>query len=164
MFTAPSKLPARALAGMAAASFAAVGVVLVAQHQFGVKPCPWCVLQRAIYLLIGAFSLLGWALQSRRALRQAALVLVLMLCAAGLTAAVFQHEVASQSASCAMGLADRIVTVLGLEDLWPSVFMITANCADAAAYRLLGLPYEVWSGLLFAGLAAVGLVVLNKRH
>lgn len=41
MFIQPSKLPARALAGMAVASFAAVGVALVAQHQFGVKPCPW---------------------------------------------------------------------------------------------------------------------------
>jgi protein dithiol:quinone oxidoreductase len=163
MFATPSKLPARALLGMAAASFAAVGVALVAQHQFGVKPCPWCVLQRAVFLAIGVFSLLGWLVHARRALRQAALVVVLMLCAAGLTAAVFQHEVASQSASCAMGLADKIVTTLGLEELWPSVFMITANCAEAAAYRLLGLPYEVWSGLLFAGLAALGLVVLGKR-
>ena len=163
MFIQPSKLPARALAGMAVASFAAVGIALIAQHQFGVKPCPWCVLQRAIFLVIGAVSLLGWLVQSKRALRQAALVVVLMLCAAGLTAAVFQHEVASQSATCAMGLADKIVTALGLEELWPSVFMITANCAEAAAYRLVGLPYEVWSGVLFAALAALGLVVLNKR-
>ena len=103
MFIQPSKLPARALAGMAVASFAAVGVALIAQHQFGVKPCPWCVLQRAIFLLIGAFSLVGWLVQAKRSLRQAALVAVLVLCAAGLTAAVFQHEVASQSASCAMG-------------------------------------------------------------
>jgi len=164
MFSSPSKLPARVLAGMAVASFAAVGIALIAQHQFGVKPCPWCVLQRAIFLAIGAFSLLGWLLSDRRALRQAAVVLVLVLCAAGLTAAVFQHEVASQTASCAMGLADKIVTALGLEELWPPVFMITANCAEAAAYRLMGLPYEVWSGLLFAGLAALGLWVLNQRR
>jgi disulfide bond formation protein DsbB len=91
-------------------------------------------------------------------------VLVLVLCAAGLTAAVFQHEVASQTATCAMGLADNIVTALGLEDLWPSVFMITANCAEAAAYRLIGLPYEVWSGLLFAAMGALGLLVLNQRR
>lgn len=163
MFIQPSKLPARALAGMAVASFAGVGIALIAQHQFGVKPCPWCVLQRGIFLLIGTVSLLGWLMQARRALRQAALVAVLLLCAAGLTAAVFQHEVASQSATCAMGLADRIVTVLNLEELWPTVFMITANCAEAAAYRLIGLPYEVWSGLLFAGMAALGLVALGKR-
>ncbi len=164
MFIQPSKLPARALAAMALASFAGVGIALVAQHQFGVKPCPWCVLQRGIFLLIGAFSLLGWLVQARRTLRQTALVAVLLLCAAGVTAAVFQHEVASQTATCAMGLADKIVTALGLEELWPSVFMITANCAEAAAYRLIGLPYEVWSGILFAALAAVGLWVLNQRR
>ncbi|MFG6490383.1 disulfide bond formation protein B [Roseateles sp. BYS78W] len=163
LFVQPSKLPARALAGMAVASFAAVGVALIAQHQFGVKPCPWCVLQRAIFLVIGALSLLGWLVQAKRSLRQAAVVLVLVMCAAGLTAAVFQHEVAAESASCALGLADKIVTALGLEELWPSVFMITANCSEAAAYKLLGLPYEVWSGLLFAGLGALGLIVLTKR-
>ena len=81
-----------------------------------------------------------------------------------MTAAVFQHEVASQSASCAMGLADRTLTALGLEELWPSMFMVTANCADAAAYRLIGLPYEVCSGLLFAVLAAVGLWLLGQRR
>jgi disulfide bond formation protein DsbB len=164
MFSTPSKLPARVLAGMAVASFGAVGIALIAQHQFGVKPCPWCVLQRAIFLVIGAVALLGWLVQAKRSLRQPALVVVLMLCAAGLTAAVFQHEVASQSASCAMGMADKVVTALGLEELWPSVFMITANCAEAAAYRLLGLPYEVWSGLLFAALAALGLLALNQRR
>ena len=163
MFDTPSKLPARALAAMAVASFAAVGAALVAQYQFGVKPCPWCVLQRAVFLLIGALSLVGWLVQAKRPLRQAVLVLVLMLCAAGLTAAVFQHEVASQTATCAMGLADNIVTALNLEELWPSVFMITANCAEAAAYRLLGLPYEVWSGLLFTALGALGLLVLTRR-
>lgn len=162
-FIKPSKVPARALAAMSLASFAAVGVALIAQHQFGVKPCPWCVLQRGILLLIGVFALLGWLVLAKRPLRQASVVAVLLLCAAGLTAAVFQHEVASQTASCAMGLADKIVTALGLEELWPSVFMITANCSEAAAYRFVGLPYEIWSGLLFAGLGALGLVVLSRR-
>jgi protein dithiol:quinone oxidoreductase len=162
-FIKPSKFPARALAAMGLASVAAVAVALIAQHKFGVKPCPWCVLQRGVFLLIGAFSLLGWLVQAKRPLRQAALVAVLLLCAAGLTAAVFQHEVASQTASCAMGLADKIVATLGLEELWPPVFMITANCAEAAAYRFVGLPYEVWSGLLFAAMGALGLVVLGKR-
>ncbi len=163
MFLQPSKLPARALAATALASFGAVGAALIAQHQFGIKPCPWCVLQRAIYLVVGALALIGWLGQSRRALRQAVVVLILVMCTAGLTAAVFQHEVAAQSASCALSLADKIVTALELEELWPSVFMITANCAEAAAYRLLGLPYEVWSGLLFAGLGALGLVTLTRR-
>jgi len=62
-----------------------------------------------------------------------------------------------------MGLADKIITALNLEDLWPSVFMVTANCSEAAAYRFIGLPYEIWSGLLFVGLGALGVAVLPKR-
>ncbi|PZP36761.1 MAG: disulfide bond formation protein B [Roseateles depolymerans] len=158
------KSPAgRVLLALTLFSWGAVGAALIAQHQFGVKPCPWCVLQRGIYLLIGGFSLLGWLAQSRRPLRQAALVAVLLLCAAGLTAAVFQHEVAAQTESCAMGLADRILGALNLEEAWPPVFMVTAGCAEAAAYKLLGLGYDLWSGLLYAVLGALALFTLSRR-
>lgn len=160
----PAPVAARALAALAVLSLGAVGAALIAQHQFGIKPCPWCVLQRGIYLLIGAVSLLGWLLQSRRPLRQGALLLVLVLCAAGLTAAVFQHAVAAQTESCTMGLADRILDALNLETLWPAVFMVTASCAEAAAYRLMGLSYDIWSGLLFAALALLALLALRLRR
>jgi disulfide bond formation protein DsbB len=163
MFMTPSKLPAQVLAGIALSCLAAVGIALTAQHAFGVKPCPWCVMQRGIFLLIALFAAVGWMVHKNRTLRQTALVLCLIGCAAGLTAAVFQHEVASQTASCAMGLADRVLTALNLEELWPTVFMVTANCAEAAAYRMLGLPYEIWSGLLYAGLGALSIMALNKR-
>ncbi len=163
MFLTPSKLPAQVLAGMALASLAAVGAALVAQHGFGVKPCPWCVLQRGVFLLIAGVAGVGWLMSKTRTVRQATLLICLLLCAAGLTAAVFQHEVASQTASCALGLADRIISGLNLEELSPQVFMVTATCADAAAARLLGLPYEVWSGLLYAGLGALGVMALGKR-
>jgi disulfide bond formation protein DsbB len=163
MFLEPSKLPARVLAGVTLGSVAALGIVLVAQHVYGVKPCPWCVLQRGIFMVIAAVSALGWLVSRQRTLRQGTLVLLLLLCAAGLTAAVFQHEVAAQSASCKLGLADKLIEALNLEELWPQVFMITANCAEAAAYHILGLPYEIWSGLLYAGFGALALMSLGKR-
>ena len=37
----------------------AIGAALVSQHVYGMEPCPWCVLQRLIFLAIGAFALLG---------------------------------------------------------------------------------------------------------
>ncbi len=154
---------AGALLALTVLSWGAVGVALIAQHQFGVKPCPWCVLQRGIYLLIGGFALLGWLAQASRPLRRGALALVLLLCVAGIAAAVYQHEVAAQTESCAMGLADRILGALDLEERWPPVFMVTAGCAEAAAYRLLGLPYEIWSGVLYALLALQALISLRRR-
>ena len=161
MFLVASKLPGRALAGIALVSFAAVAVALAAQHAFGVKPCPWCVMQRGIFLLIGAIALLGWFL--RGVARKGSFALVIALAVCGLAAAVYQNQVAAKSLSCAMTLADRINTALGLEDALPYVFMVTANCSEAAAYRLLGLPYELWSGLLYAAIAAMAFIALRQR-
>jgi protein dithiol:quinone oxidoreductase len=163
MFLTVSKLPARLLACIALACFAALAGALIAQHGFNVKPCPWCVMQRGIFLLIGATAALGWLLKSSSALRRIAFALVALLALAGLASAYYQHDVASKLASCDMTLADRVITALGLEELWPPVFMVTASCAEAAAYRLLGLPYEIWSALLFAALLVAGLLGLRKR-
>jgi len=162
MFLAASKLPGRALAGIALASFAALAFALIAQHGFGVKPCPWCVLQRGIFILIGTVAAMGWLLGSKGP-RKAALLLVALLAFGGIAAAVFQHEVAAQMESCVMTFADRTLTALNLEERLPYVFMVTASCAEAAAYRLLGLSYEIWSGLLYAGIALLSLLAFRRR-
>lgn len=151
-----------------------LGVALVAQYQFGVKPCPWCILQRVLVIALAVLALTGgmaaWAMKKAGRLRGSQIVArglavpIVLLALTGVVAATYQNAVASDSASCAMTVADRIITTLGLEELWPTMFMITANCAEAHAYRLLSLPYEVWSGLLFAGLAAVGLWLLGQRR
>lgn len=164
MFLPANRLPARVLAFICLASLLSVGAALVAQHQFGVKPCPWCVMQRGIYLLIAAVAGLGWLLRSQRPLRSAALGLILALALAGLVSAYYQHEVAAQMASCDMTFADRLLVALNLEELWPPVFMVTASCAEAAAYRLLGLPYEIWSGLLYLILALLSLLALRSKR
>ena len=43
---------ARLLWGMAAACVAALALALVAQYVGHMEPCPWCVLQRVIYVVI----------------------------------------------------------------------------------------------------------------
>lgn len=163
MFLARSKLPARALGLVCLASLAALATALIAQHGFGIRPCPWCVMQRGVFMLIALAAGLGWLLKRQRGLRQAALGLVALLSLAGVAAAYFQHEVASKLDSCDLTLADRIVSALQLDTYLPSVFMATASCAQASAYRFLGLPYELWSGLLFLGFAGLSLLALRKR-
>lgn len=163
MFLTPSKMPGKVLGGICLASVASLACALIAQHGFGIKPCPWCVLQRGIFILIALASGLGWLLQKTRPARQASLSLVLLLALAGLAAAWYQHDVAAKMASCDLTLADRILTGLDLENLLPSVFMVTASCSQAAAYRLLGLPYEFWSGLLYLSFTLLSLQALRKR-
>lgn len=152
----------RVLAFSALVSIAGVAAALVAQYQFNVKPCPWCVMQRGIFILIAVVSGLGWILQRVGFARVLALLLTAVLGVAGLVSAGYQHEVASKLASCDMTFADRVLTALDLEMRLPSVFMVTASCSEASAYTLAGLPYEIWSGALFTLIALLSLLTLKR--
>ena len=151
------------LVAMAAACVAAVAAALVAQHGFDMQPCPWCILQRVIYLALAAVCVLAAALPSR-ALRVALSGLALVLALLGAASAIYQHVVAAKLASCNLTLADKIITALGIESLLPELFQVTATCADAAV-SVLGVPFEYWSLALFALLALVAVSVLGRlRH
>lgn len=142
----------RCLLAVAAVSVGSVGLALVSQYQFGMLPCPWCTFQRLLYLVVGVLALAAALLPglARRLLAGlAALVAV-----GGVAAAYWQHFHAAASASCDLTLADKILRQLGLFDLAPSVFAPMASCADASV-SLLGVPYAIWSLVLFAALAAV---------
>jgi disulfide bond formation protein DsbB len=150
------------LLAIAAASFGAIGVALVTQYAFDMQPCPWCVLQRLMFIVIGVLALLGLAWRS--ALGQRVLpLLLLLLCGCGIAAALWQHFVAAASASCNQTLADRIVSGLQLDALLPQVFQATATCADAAV-DLAGVPYAFWSlGLLLLIETAALMLMVRPR-
>ena len=145
---------------VALGSFAAVAAALVSQHVYRMEPCPWCVLQRLMFVAIGAFALLGLVWRGPAGTRVAG-TFALMLAAAGLAAALWQHFVAAQSASCNLTLADRIVNATGLNALLPGVFEARASCADAAV-SLLGVSYDFWSAAVFAAIGALMIVALRR--
>lgn len=149
------------LAAIAAACAASVGAALYAQHVWGMQPCPWCILQRLIYCVIAVTAGLAALLPGAggRGLAGGAALLAV----AGAAAALWQNRVAAKSASCDLTLADRIVSGLGLDALWPSVFEVRASCADAAV-SVLGVPFEIWSLLLFAGVAVLALRIAFSRR
>jgi len=154
--------PARVFAAVALACVAAVGAALVSQHVFDMQPCPWCVLQRLIFLTIALACGLGLLWRSATGRRVAA-SLGLLLALSGVAAALWHYFVATSSASCVQTLADKIVSgFLQLDTLLPEVFAARASCADGAV-KLLGIPYPLWSLALFvvAGLAL--LQVLRYR-
>ena len=146
---------------VALASFGGVAAALVSQHVYAMEPCPWCVLQRLIFLVIGAFALLGLLWPGFVGRRLAATV-ALLLALSGLAAALWQHFVSAASASCNLTLADRIVSGFGLDSLLPDVFMPRASCADAAV-DLLGVPNAFWAAALFVLCALAMLRALRMR-
>ena len=119
------------------------------------EPCPWCVLQRLIFAVVGVLALIGAAVRVPTA-RWIVAGLGALLSLAGIAAALWQQFVAAKSASCNLTLADRIVAWTQLDQKLPDVFEARASCADAAV-SLLGVPYAMWSALVFA-LCVVALV------
>ena len=133
------------------------GAALVSQHVFDMQPCPWCVLQRAIFLAIAIAC--GVGLLWRRL--GAALGIVFALC--GIAAALWQHFQAAASASCNLTLADKIVSRwLHLDSVAPDVFEARANCADVVV-SLLGVSYDFWSLGLFILIALALWGMLRQR-
>ena len=157
-----AKRPATLLAAIAVLSLAAVAAALWTQHVWDMQPCPWCVLQRLIFVSIALAALPGLLLRSRMGCGISAIV-VIALSLAGVAAALWQHFVAAVSASCNQTLADQIVSGLGLDGMLPEVFQARANCADAAV-KLAGVPYEFWSLTLFVLMATLALFTLIRSR
>lgn len=132
--------------------FSGLVVALVSQHVFDMQPCAWCTLQRLLYLVMGVLALFAWWWRGRHGRSRRRFSVLAGLCAltalSGLAAALYQHFVASNSQSCALSLADRIIKAPGLDEWAPWFFKATAFCHEANV-PLLGVPYAVWSMGLF---------------
>jgi len=140
---------------VAAVSIAALAAALVSQHVYDMQPCPWCVLQRLVFVAIVVFAVLGFVWRGAAGGRVAG-TFALLLALVGIGAALWQQLVAAKSASCNLTLADRIVNATTLDRLLPDVFEARASCADAAV-SLLGVPYAYWAAAVFA-LCAIALL------
>jgi len=145
---------------VAVLAFGVVVAALVSQHAFEMQPCPWCVLQRLIFVAIGVFAVLGLVWRGPAGSRVAG-TFALLLAIAGIAAALWQHFVAAKSASCNLTLADRVMSASQLDRLLPDVFEARASCADAAV-NLFGLPYAMWSALAFVACAVVLIRILGR--
>ncbi|MBQ1762854.1 MAG: disulfide bond formation protein B [Aquincola sp.] len=145
---------------IALVSLAAVAAALVSQHVFDMQPCPWCVLQRVIFVAIAIACVIGLVIRNGLG-RGLSALLVLLLSLGGAAAALWQHFVAAATASCNLTLADRIVSGLQLDSLAPEVFQARASCADAAV-KVLGVPYEFFSLALFVVFALAAVRLLRR--
>jgi protein dithiol:quinone oxidoreductase len=133
----------RSLFGIAALCVIGVLLALIGQYRFDMRPCPWCILQRFIFIVIALVAMVAAVIDSRPA-RRAYATLIVLLSACGAASALWQHFVAAKSDSCALTLADKVITALRLESLVPDLFGVTGSCADAAV-SVFGVPFDFWS-------------------
>ena len=115
-------------------------------------PCPLCIFQRLLYLVVMVFALAGalWPGASRIWGGLTALA-----AAGGMATAAYQSwlqlapEVASECGFGEPTLIEQLVDWLGMQ--WPAMFMATGFCSSKE-WVFLGLSMANWSIACFAAL------------
>ncbi|HEY5801795.1 MAG TPA: disulfide bond formation protein B [Burkholderiaceae bacterium] len=141
-------------------SFAVIGAALYLQHVEMMAPCPYCVMQRYAFLVLGIFALLGAS--GNAGLRKAGGVLALL---AGLTGAgiAIRHIwiQAHPGLSCGIDPLETSLNKIPTATLLPSVFKADGLCTQV--HELFGLSIPTWSLLAFAVLSVALAWLLRKR-
>ena len=147
-----------ARAGFALVFVASVGLVgsgLVIGELMRLNPCPLCIFQRVLYLLLAMLALLGAAAPGARRVWGS---LIGLAAAGGLATALYQSwlqlypEAAPQCGFGEPNLIEQLVDWLGVQ--WPFMFMATGFCTTRE--YILGLTMANWSILCFSGFLLAG--------
>lgn len=158
-----SNIPVRAwfaTLGLGCLGLVAVGMEL--QALLRLAPCPLCIFQRLLYMVIGVLGLLGWAWPRARQLWSAAIGALGLL---GFGVAAYQTwmqafpELATECGYSDPSLIERLVDWLGMQA--PSLFLATGFCTSRE-WEMFGLSMANWSMLIFAGI--VGYVILLAKQ
>jgi len=145
------------------------GLVLVAAASFGLvaagyglgvarnlHPCPLCIFQRLLYIVVGCLALLA-AAAPKPAWRWPPAGLAVVAALGGLATAAYQSWMQAFPGSimeCGYAepnLIERLVDWLG--ERWETMFLATGLCSSKE-WMFLGLSMANWSNLCFAALAA----------
>ena len=138
------------LAAIGVLALGAVGLAALAQHVFDMQPCPWCVFQRLVYIVVGVLALLAAVLSGLA--RRLVIALALLGTLGGVASALWQQLHAVNENSCDLSVAEKVIGKLQLDRLLPQLFEARTSCADAAV-SVLHIPFAVWSCAMFALLA-----------
>jgi disulfide bond formation protein DsbB len=148
-----------ALIGVGAVALVAASVVLT--DLLELAPCPLCIFQRMLYLLLGLLALTA-AVWPR--LRLAAGVLALAAGLGGLATAAYQSWIQAYpppALSCGPGnpgLIEQLVYWAGNQVPW--LFTAWGECTSRE-WELLGLSIANWSAVAFLGFSVVLLFLLR---
>ncbi len=158
------KVPVRAwFAALALGVFGLVAVGMELQNLLRLAPCPLCIFQRLLYMVIGLVALLGVIAPAGRLLWS---VLIALLAAGGAAVAgyqtwmqVFPH-LATECSYSDPNAIERLVDWLGIA--WPSMFLATGFCT-VRDWEFLGLSMANWSLLMFGGIVGYAALLFVRK-
>jgi disulfide bond formation protein DsbB len=148
---------------IAVSAFGLVAFGLVIQEIYKLHPCPLCIFQRLLYIVIGLLALVAVAFPAARKVWGAALILI---SAGGLATATYQswlQQAQDASKECGYGepsLIEQLVDWLGMQ--WSDMFMATGFCSSKE-WVFLQLSIANWSIVCFAAYLAFALWLALRR-
>ena len=139
--------------------FALIGVALYLQHVSNLLPCPYCVIQRYLFLAVGLSCLIG-AFGNKPRLGAG---LGLLGAVAGL-GVVGKHlwVLAHPGLSCGIDPLETALNKIPTATALPWLFRADGLCEDARD-TLLGLSIPQWSALWFVLLTGALAYLLLRR-
>lgn len=142
-------------------SFALLGFAVHLQVNHGMLPCPWCVVQRYLFALIGFFALLGAAGSAPKP----ASLLGLLAALGGIGAAVHLIWVqANPKVSCGLDPVETALNKTWTAEWMPTVFMANGDCTTPYP-PVFGLSVPQGALLWFVIFTLVFVLILaRKRH
>lgn len=143
--------------------FGLVAVGMEMQHLLRLAPCPLCIFQRLLYLVIGFVALAGVLAPAGKPLWS---LLIAVLAGGGVAVAGYQTwmqafpNLASECSYTDPNAIERLVDWLGMQ--WPSLFLATGFCTSRE-WEFIGLSMANWSLLIFSGIVGYAVLLFARK-
>ena len=154
--------PRRVWGLLCAACVALLSFGLYLQHVEGLEPCPMCIVQRYLMVLVALLALLGACLSGRKTSMAVGSGLVLLSVAGAYVAArqSWLQWYPPEVVSCGRDFYGMIET-FPLKRAIPMIFKGGGDCAKVD-WTLLGGSIANWSFVAFTGMAVLALLTTWK--
>lgn len=151
------------LIATALACFSLLGGAVYFQYAYYMYPCPWCVIQRYAFAVIGLICLVTAFLPATAVKHSAALGTLIALLGIGAAGWLIWVQ-AHPSVSCGIDPVETSLNKFPTAKLLP--FLFKANGICTTEYDpILGLSMPQWSLLAFIGIAIVlGILALRRAR
>jgi disulfide bond formation protein DsbB len=136
------------------------------QFDLGIEPCPMCIFQRIVFIVMGIVFLVGSIQNPRDKGRKIYGLILLLVAFIGIGIAArhiwVQHQPADPFAGCAPGW-NYMISNFPLSKTLKMAFTGSADCAQIT-WTLLGLSMPVWTLVCYALLGAGALWAGLRRR
>jgi protein dithiol:quinone oxidoreductase len=134
---------------------------LYLQHVKDLDPCPWCVVQRLGFILVGTLALAAALHRPSGIGVRVYSWLVALAAAGGIAAAVYHLYLQAdpvRAQACVGGAVEKLLDASRVGKYVPPVLMYDGPCT-LKPWSLLGLSIPAWSLVCFAVLGAFALAI-----